>query len=125
MCNSRFHFIIPAEATLEDPSSLMALVEGKFRGTIPLDVRWQPPPPAQEAGAAGDDAGGTPGAAAEGGGDGEGGGDAGSAYNAAESVFEAKDHLLHGMLHLNGYGHLLRMNGSQGGSRRLIGERGV
>lgn len=46
-----------------------------------------------------------------------------SAFNAAESVFESKDHLLHGMLHLNGFGHLLRMNGSQGGSRRLIGAR--
>jgi hypothetical protein len=38
-------------------------------------------------------------------------------------VFESREHLLHGLLHLNGYGHLLRMNGSQGGSRRLVGAR--
>jgi hypothetical protein len=97
--NSRFHFIIPAESTLEDPSSLMALVEGKYSGIIPSSTRWEPP--AQAEGAGGEDV-----------------------YNAAESVFESKDHLLHGMLHLNGYGHLLRMNGAQGGSRTLIGAHG-
>lgn len=99
MSNSRFHFIIPAESTLEDPASLMALVEGKYNGSIQLSTCWEPP---AQADAAGEE-------------------DAGGAYNAEDSVFESKDHLLHGMLHLNGYGHLLRMNGSQGGSRRLIG----
>jgi hypothetical protein len=80
----------------------MGLVEGKYHGRVPASTRWEVP--AQQEGA--ED------------------GDAGGAYNAAESVFESKDHLLHGMLHLNGYGHLLRMNGSQGGSRKLIGEQG-
>lgn len=102
MCNSRFHFIIPSESTLEEPGSLMALVEGKYHGTIPSSTRWVAP--AQPAHGAGDDE------------------DDGGPFNAAASVFESKDHLLHGMLHLNGFGHLLRMNGSQGGSRRLIGE---
>jgi hypothetical protein len=41
--NSRFHFIVPAESALEDPTSLMALVEGKYRGAVPLDARWEPP----------------------------------------------------------------------------------
>jgi hypothetical protein len=95
--NSRFHFIIPAESTLEDPASLMALVEGKYNGSIPLSTLWEPPAQAEAAG------------------------EEDSAYNAEDSVFESKDHLLHGMLHLNGFGHLLRMNGSQGGSKRLIG----
>lgn len=77
----------------------MALVEGKYHGSIAASTRWQPP--AQQEGAEDEPSGG--------------------AYNADESVFESKDHLLHGMLHLNGFGHLLRMNGSQGGSRKLIG----
>lgn len=79
----------------------MALVEGKYNGSIPVSTRWEPP--AQQEGAEDEASGG--------------------AYNAEESVFESKDHLLHGMLHLNGFGHLLRMNGSQGGSRKLIGEQ--
>lgn len=101
VCNTRFHFIIPSEATLEDPGHLVSLVEAKFRGNMPPDTPWAPPPDAQL-----QDAGGDTGP---------------SPYVAAASVFESKDHLLHGLLHLNGYGHLLRMNGAQGGSRRLIG----
>lgn len=30
-------------------------------------------------------------------------------------------HLLHAVVHSNGYGHLLRVNGHQGGSRHLTG----
>lgn len=30
-------------------------------------------------------------------------------------------HLLHGVIHANGYGHLLRVNGREGGSRVLSG----
>lgn len=30
-------------------------------------------------------------------------------------------HLLHGVVHTNGYGHLLRINGREGGSRFLTG----
>jgi hypothetical protein len=43
---------------------------------------------------------------------------------APTSIFESSAHLLHGALHLNGYGHLLRMNaGEGGGGARLAGER--
>jgi hypothetical protein len=97
VCNSRYHFIIPSEATLEDIRQLAAVVEGKALGRLPLSHRWVPPAPE------------------------EGVEDEHGPYNAAASVFESQDHLLHGVLHANGYGHLLRMNGSQGGSRRLIG----
>ena len=43
-------------------------------------------------------------------------------YMAPTSVFESSSHLLHGALHLNGYGHLLRMNAGEGaGGARLVG----
>ena len=34
---------------------------------------------------------------------------------------EDTTHLLHGVIHSNGYGHLLRVNGREGGSRVLSG----
>lgn len=34
---------------------------------------------------------------------------------------EQSTHLLHGMVHSNGYGHLLRINGREGGSPMLSG----
>lgn len=34
---------------------------------------------------------------------------------------EDTTHLLHGLVHSNGYGHLLRVNGREGGSRFLSG----
>ena len=34
---------------------------------------------------------------------------------------EDTTHLLHGVIHANGYGHLLRVNGKEGGSRVLSG----
>ncbi|BBN04671.1 PHD finger protein MS1/MMD1 [Marchantia polymorpha subsp. ruderalis] len=36
-------------------------------------------------------------------------------------VLEARTHLLHGLIHANGYGHLLRVNGREGGSHSLSG----
>eukprot|EP00878_Enallax_costatus_P021234 GHUV01022476.1.p1 GENE.GHUV01022476.1~~GHUV01022476.1.p1 ORF type:complete len:195 (+),score=37.80 GHUV01022476.1:346-930(+) len=97
VCNSKYHFIIPSEATLEDTRQLTAVVEGIYLKRLPLSFKWTAPAADEQE----DDEGGP--------------------YNAAASVFESQDHLLHGVLHSNGYGHLLRMNGSQGGSRRLIG----
>lgn len=97
VCNFKYHFIIPAESTLEDMRQLTSVVEAKYTNRLPLSFKWTPPAPEE---AHDEEAG---------------------PYNAAHSVFESQDHLLHGALHANGYGHLLRMNGSQGGSRRLIG----
>ncbi|CAI0555967.1 unnamed protein product [Linum tenue] len=37
------------------------------------------------------------------------------------SQFEDSSHLLHGVVHSNGYGHLLRVNGKEGGSQTLTG----
>lgn len=34
---------------------------------------------------------------------------------------EMHSHLLHGIIHLNGFGHLLRVNGLEGGSQHFTG----
>ncbi|XP_064942562.1 PHD finger protein At1g33420-like isoform X1 [Musa acuminata AAA Group] len=39
----------------------------------------------------------------------------------ASLQLEDPTHLLHGVVHANGYGHLLRVNGREGGSKNLIG----
>lgn len=44
-----------------------------------------------------------------------------SPYNAPSTIFDSTRHRLHGLLHANGYGHLLRVNGRQGGSRSHTG----
>ena len=38
-----------------------------------------------------------------------------------ESVFDVQSHLLHGLIHCNGLGHLLCINGIEGGSKYLLG----
>lgn len=38
------------------------------------------------------------------------------------SVLDSQSHLLHGMLHANGFGHLMRINGLEGGSSSLTGQ---
>ena len=54
--------------------------------------------------------------------------DAGQVADAAydpyssSSAFESSAHLLHGVLHMNGFGHLLRINGLEGGSAHLTGK---
>jgi hypothetical protein len=149
VCRSRWHFVVPSAATLADMTTLAGVVEAFDRGervtgaaiAVPGEVRpWQrraaarpgsgprpvrprrPAPAAQPRRPAGracphslcphaaaarpqdDDAG---------------------AYNAPTSVFESSAHLLHGALHLNGFGHLLRMNaGEGGGGAKLPGALG-
>ncbi|KAF6135264.1 hypothetical protein GIB67_037348 [Kingdonia uniflora] len=39
-----------------------------------------------------------------------------------QQQLEATSHLLHGVVHSNGYGHLLRLNGREGGSKFLSGK---
>ncbi|GAV60463.1 PHD domain-containing protein [Cephalotus follicularis] len=38
-----------------------------------------------------------------------------------DGVFDKQTHLLHGLIHCNGYGHLLCINGIEGGSKNLCG----
>ncbi|KAG9129203.1 hypothetical protein Leryth_006405 [Lithospermum erythrorhizon] len=39
-----------------------------------------------------------------------------------EGVFELQTHLLHGLIHCNGFGHLICINGIEGGSKNLCGK---
>ncbi|GAB4831620.1 hypothetical protein Ancab_005632 [Ancistrocladus abbreviatus] len=39
----------------------------------------------------------------------------------SDSAFELQTHLLHGLIHCNGFGHLLCINGIEGGSKYLCG----
>ena len=39
------------------------------------------------------------------------------------SILDYQTHLLHGMLHANGCGHLKRINGREAGSRKLSGQQ--
>lgn len=38
-----------------------------------------------------------------------------------DAVFDLQTHLLHGLIHCNGFGHLLCINGIEGGSKYLCG----
>ena len=95
----RYHFIIPAHmppAAAAEAGNLAALVE--YQAADPAmtqhSMLLRPPQHAQ---------------------------DAASPYTAPASVLDAQSHLLHGVLHANGFGHLLRINGLEGGSTVLTG----
>lgn len=38
-----------------------------------------------------------------------------------EGVFDVQTHLLHGLIHCNGFGHLICINGIEGGSKFIFG----
>lgn len=42
-------------------------------------------------------------------------------YTSPNFLLESHSHLLHGVIHINGYGHLLRINGREGGSPDMTG----
>lgn len=44
-------------------------------------------------------------------------------FTSPVGTLENKSHLLHGVIHCNGFGHLLRINGLEGGSRALTGRQ--
>ncbi|KAK9867052.1 hypothetical protein WJX84_008430 [Apatococcus fuscideae] len=44
-------------------------------------------------------------------------------YTAPASITDSSCHLLHGVLHANGFGHLVRVNGLEGGSDALTGRQ--
>lgn len=44
-------------------------------------------------------------------------------FNAPATMFDSSKHYLHGTLHLNGCGHLERVNGREGGSVKLNGRQ--
>jgi hypothetical protein len=95
VCNRRYHFIIPSDDDLDDAASIPALVENKAAGRAMPTVKWTVC---------------------------DGADDENDLYNAPTSVFDSKTHYLHGLLHLNGFGHLLRVNAKGGPSRQLSGK---
>lgn len=92
----RYHFVVPAISGLtspEDPMSLPYLMEAKLRGEV-----VEPPASFRVL-----DAPDAP-------------------YTVPVSITDSCRHLLHGVLHANGFGHLLRINGLEGGSDALTGK---
>ena len=103
VCKRRYHFIIPAQMPPQaaaEAGNLPALVACRAADPAMTQQSTQPRPPQQAH-------------------------DAASPYTAPASVFDAHSHLLHGVLHANGFGHLLRINGLEGGSAVLTGPHGA
>ncbi|KAK9799749.1 hypothetical protein WJX73_009158 [Symbiochloris irregularis] len=44
-------------------------------------------------------------------------------FTSPNLLLESHSHLLHGVIHMNGFGHLLRINGLEGGSPQLTGSQ--
>ena len=99
--STRYHFIIPAETgpdSLDDGKSLVALTDAARRGIHPGMSFSLPSKPSMEGGAS-----------------------SSSSYGAQSTIFDSIKHRLHGVIHANGFGHLLRINGVYGGSSRMTG----
>jgi hypothetical protein len=99
----RYHFIIPAETgpdSLGDAKSLVALTEVARRGGHPGAPFSLPDKPSMEGPSATTSS---------------------SSYGAQSTIYDSIKHRLHGVIHANGYGHLLRVNGVYGGSSRMTG----
>lgn len=101
MSKSKFHFVIPAETgpdSLEDQHSLAAVTEECRKGRCkrdPIDLPRRSVSGKSEHHT--------------------------SAYNAKATIFDSTRHRLHGVIHSNGHGHLLRINGMYGGSKSANG----
>lgn len=97
----RYHFIIPVETgpdSLDDDKSLVALTEAARQGGHPEGTFSLPDKPSME-----------------------GSNTTSSSYGAQSTIYDSIKHRLHGMIHANGYGHLLRVNGVYAGSSRMTG----
>lgn len=85
LATKRYHFIIPAASVLEDPTTLMSKIEAKNAG-VP-NLFFVPPTTVEEKEAE---------------------------FNAPTSAFDSSTHHLHGIVHVNGRGHLLRIAARDG-----------
>ena len=108
--STRYHFIIPAETgpdSLEDGASLVGVTAaaragGGAHSSLPVRLPAKPSwsvETNQNANAS----------------------SSSSSYSAQGTVYDSMKHRLHGVVHANGYGHLLRVNGVYGGSSRMTG----
>lgn len=101
VCSKKYHFVIPAETgpdSLDDPSSLAAITHACRLGKDHASSIRLPSKVISET--------------AE---------HHASIYNADPTIYDSTRHRLHGVIHGNGYGHLLRINGMYGGSRGVTG----
>ncbi|KAI8102805.1 hypothetical protein M9434_005598 [Picochlorum sp. BPE23] len=101
VCSKKYHFVIPAETgpdSLDDPTSLAAITEACRLGKDHASSISLPSKVISET--------------AE---------HHASIYNADPTIYDSTKHRLHGVIHGNGYGHLLRINGMYGGSRGVTG----
>ena len=101
VCRVKYHFIVPSETgadSVEDSSSLAGITEacrsGKEHGdSIRLPTKVLHETAEYQS----------------------------SVYNADPTIYDSTRHRLHGVIHANGFGHLLRINGMYGGSSSATG----
>eukprot|EP00889_Picochlorum_renovo_P002731 jgi/Picre1/29761/NNA_005143.t1 len=94
VCSKKYHFVIPAETgpdSLDDPTSLAAITQACRLGKDHASSISLPSKVISET--------------AE---------HHASIYNADPTIYDSTKHRLHGVIHGNGYGHLLRINGMYG-----------
>lgn len=104
MSGVRYHFIVPSEKgpdSLEDPKALPAIAKKCFQGHKPTENAVALPSQTVILH------------------------DTAPPYVAPSTIFDSSRHLLHGVIHANGFGHLLRVNGREGGSRSTSGTQMV
>ena len=96
VCTRKYHFIIPVRATQDT-----ALAHGNIPALVEIWLRGSSKKPLLLPQYLSDDVG-TP-------------------FVAPISIFDSTSHVLHGVLHANGFGHLVRINGLEGGSEHVTG----
>jgi len=101
VCRVKYHFIVPSETgpdSVEDSSSLAGITEACRSGKEHGDSIRLPTKVLNET--------------AE---------HQSYVYNADPTIYDSTRHRLHGVIHANGFGHLLRINGMYGGSSSATG----
>ena len=97
VCTRKYHFIIPVRASQD-----AALAHGNIPALVEIWLRGSSKKPLLLPQYLADDVG--------------------SPFIAPISIFDSTSHVLHGVLHANGFGHLVRINGLEGGSEHVTGE---
>ena len=96
VCTRKYHFIIPVRASQDT-----ALAHGNIPALVEIWLQGSSKKPLLLPQYLSDDAS--------------------SPFVAPISIFDSTSHVLHGVLHANGFGHLVRINGLEGGSEHVTG----
>lgn len=97
--NKKYHFIIPSEVIMEDYSQLPAIIEAHAESRNAATSRLSSLQSRLCSSSSS------------------------VPFTAPTTMFDSTTHFLHGAIHSNGYGHLLRMNGKDGGCQKLSGKQ--